>query len=75
MELVKNYVPMFYDKFLRPGAVYWFNRKQNGMLALDINYFTFDFNVIGVDFGTPYGTAVNGVTQYNTDAYYIRMVE
>lgn len=71
----KEYVPMFYDKFLRPGAVYWFNRKQNGMLALDINYFTFDFNVIGVDFGTPYGTAVNGVTQYNTDAYYIRMVE
>lgn len=44
--------PLFYDLFRRPGALYWYQKAEsvNGeaMIAWDINYFTFDFNNLGM---------------------------
>lgn len=71
----KEYVPMFYDKFLRNGAVYYVNRRQGGYLGLDINYFTFDFSLVDLSSGNAYGEAVDGVTDNRMDACYLRMVE
>lgn len=50
-------MPLFYDLYKRPGAIYWSCKIGNGIyvdditvskdnLGLDINYFTFDFNNI-----------------------------
>lgn len=47
--------PLFYDLYLRPGAIYWLNQRGdlNGeevreaeSIGWDFNYFTFDFNVL-----------------------------
>lgn len=42
--------PLFYDLYMRPGAIYWFDKqatvKGGKSLGWDINYFTFDFNYI-----------------------------
>ncbi len=51
-----QYRPLFYDIYMRPGAVYWCKdivRSSNGDIpstcctAWDVNYFTFDFNIFG----------------------------
>lgn len=55
--------PLFYDLFMRPGALYWLERKNNGQTNLDINYFTFDFNVMDLS-----GSG-------DSDACFIRCVE
>lgn len=59
-------VPLFYDIFKRPGAVYWLNSDKSSKLGWDINYFTFDFNDIG-----------SGDIFHNegSDACFIRCVE
>lgn len=47
--------PLFYDLYMRPGAVYWAKKTADWVedgennancLGLDINYFTFDFSPI-----------------------------
>lgn len=61
--------PLFYDLFMRPGAVYWLEKSHyaegENRTCLDINYFSFDFNVIGL-------SNDNG---YESDACFIRCVE
>ena len=70
-----NKTPLFYDIYMRPGAVYWLNKysrnKNHSMgsdfeyiIAWDFNYFTFDFFPYGVS------AANNG-----KDACFIRCVE
>lgn len=67
-------MPLFYDKYMRPGAIYWvsdYQRKEfNGsigpVIGWDINYFTFDFNLIQEN--NLYDDA-----QYGTDACFIRL--
>lgn len=49
-------MPLFFDLYMRPGAIYWAKRvgtttnantgKPEPAVALDINYFTFDFNYL-----------------------------
>lgn len=62
--------PLFYDLFMRPGAMYWFEKlvpEYNGTKncnALDINYFTFDFNAVS-----------NGINEEESDACFIRCVD
>ena len=64
--------PLFYDLYMRPGAIYW-AQKLGGthvdagkMIALDINYFNFDFG--GITISSLKGS--NG-----TDACFVRCVE
>lgn len=45
--------PLFYDLYMRPGAIYWLQRVyppgrdgESDIMAWDINYFSFDFNLI-----------------------------
>ena len=68
--------PLFYDLYMRPGAVYWLGQfRANSKLpdemvdhklviGWDFNYFTFDFY--------PYGV---GAAQTGKDACFIRCVE
>lgn len=37
---------LFYDICIRPGANYWCEKRVSNMVKLDINYFTFDFDMI-----------------------------
>lgn len=74
-DATANNTPLFYDIYMRPGAVYWLNKysknKNHSMgsdfeyiIAWDFNYFTFDFFPYGVS------AANNG-----KDACFIRCVE
>ncbi len=65
--------PLFYDLYMRPGAIYWLNKfsrnndkadDHKNVIAWDFNYFTFDFYPYGVS------SAQNG-----KDACFIRCVE
>lgn len=47
--------PLFYDLYMRPGAIYWakqlvsknfYSRYDEDVIGWDFNYFTFDFNFI-----------------------------
>ncbi len=47
--------PLFYDLYMRPGAIYWakqfvsrnfYSRYEDDAIGWDFNYFTFDFNYI-----------------------------
>ncbi len=67
--------PIFYDLYMRPGAIYWLNKRvdngrQEETIAWDFNYFSFDFNLI---------TASNVFTKVKnantSDACFIRCVE
>ena len=67
--------PIFYDLYMRPGAIYWLNKRvdngrQKETIAWDFNYFSFDFNLI---------TASNVFTKVKnantSDACFIRCVE
>lgn len=70
-----NDTPLFYDIYMRPGAVYWLNKYSRNkghsmgadfefVIGWDFNYFTFDFFPYGVS------AANNG-----KDACFIRCVE
>lgn len=39
-------MPLFWDLFRKPGAIYWAQSLDGDKGGLDINYFSFDFNVI-----------------------------
>ncbi|MDE5701901.1 MAG: hypothetical protein K2I15_05765 [Bacteroides sp.] len=66
--------PLFYDLYMRPGAVYWLGQYRANLklpdedhqrvIGWDFNYFTFDFY--------PYGVAS---AQNGKDACFIRCVE
>lgn len=68
--------PLFYDLYMRPGAVYWLGQfrvnsklpnemdDHKKVIGWDFNYFTFDFFPYGV------GAAISG-----QDACFIRCVE
>lgn len=69
--------PLFYDVYMRPGAIYWLNKyvkniknlnqaeasAENDAIAWDFNYFTFDFY--------PFGSYVS---QKGKNACFIRCV-
>lgn len=67
-----NDCPLFYDIYMRPGAIYWYDKtgenKVNGTtensVGWDFNYFTFDFYPMG-SWGTSGGK----------DACFVRCVE
>ncbi|MDE7074664.1 MAG: DUF4906 domain-containing protein [Odoribacter sp.] len=71
--------PLFYDLYMRPGAIYWLKneypilrdgadnaRKEEWSLGWDFNYFTFDFNFMNT--GNVYKTTAS-------DACFVRCVE
>lgn len=69
--------PLFYDLYMRPGAIYWLsdhinvtdaNGSTDRAIGWDINYFTFDFNFIHQ--ANLRNNATNG-----SDACFIRCVE
>ena len=69
-----NYRPLFYDLYMRPGAIYWLQRGEANVrgskedaIGWDINYFTFDFNYISA---SNLFDADNG-----SDACFVRCVE
>lgn len=45
--------PLFYDFYKRPGATYWlgkrFGSETRGTIGWDINYYTLDFNILGIN--------------------------
>lgn len=63
--------PLFYDLYMRPGAIYWLDKEatmEDGTtIGWDINYFTFDFNHIS--------RGKLSLNVYNNDACFIRCVE
>ncbi|MDE5662762.1 MAG: hypothetical protein K2I37_01860 [Muribaculaceae bacterium] len=68
--------PLFYDLFKRPGAVYWTKFRDSEddpryfYLALDINYFTFDFTTLPQ--GNLFGN--KSLEAGNSDACFVRCV-
>lgn len=75
--------PLFYDLYMRPGAIYWFHGESTDaditpdpMIGWDINYFTFDFYPISKSnvFGSKEGSWPN-YTYINSDACFVRCVE
>lgn len=68
------YQPLFYDLFRRYGANYWAKQMASygnaeidkNKCALDLNYFTFDFNPIGNELYN---------NENDTDACFVRLVE
>ena len=69
--------PLFYDLYMRPGAIYWLGGyktigDKDNALAWDINYFTFDFNHL------PYNnvfSAKDSSLPKQSDACFVRCVE
>lgn len=67
--------PLFYDLYMRPGAVYWASDYEGSggyqtIVGWDINYFTFDFNRIYK------ANVFNSANSYKeSDACFIRCVE
>ena len=61
--------PLFYDLYMRPGAIYWLKEKggpKADIIGWDFNYFTLDFNGI---------QASNILHDIGSDACFIRCVE
>ena len=61
--------PLFYDLYMRPGAIYWLKEKggpKADIVGWDFNYFTLDFNGI---------QASNILHDIGSDACFIRCVE
>lgn len=91
MEMPENHtsygksvnVPLYYDLYERPGAIYWYRTWSNefssnpsnytyDQYAHDINYFTFGFDSYG---SNPVYKHAKTRTVYSSDAAYIRCVE
>ena len=80
------YRPLFYDLYMRTGAIYWANKDskefvdpdvgRGNYIGLDINYYTFDFNIIfdGSVFGD-YISSTNNKMAGTSDACFIRCVD
>ncbi|MCM1109510.1 MAG: hypothetical protein NC388_10775 [Clostridium sp.] len=56
--------PLFWDIFMRPGAVYWYGKSSIDQVGWDINYFSFDFYEIS-----------NYATGGGKDACFVRCVD
>ena len=77
-------MPLFYDLYMRPGAIYWAKQigtavnantgKLEPSVALDINYFTFDFNYLPPT-NIFQKEVWNGNDFQNSDACFIRCVD
>ncbi len=80
------YRPLFYDLYMRTGAIYWANKNSNEFtdpdvgigryIGLDINYYTFDFNIISD--GSVYGDYISSTQNKmkgTSDACFIRCVD
>lgn len=72
-----RYKPLMWDLWERPGALYWLAPDETEKYGLDINYYTYDFNVathdnlgIGV-----WGDWAGGPDPSGTDAILLRLVE
>lgn len=61
--------PLFYDLYMRPGAIYWLSEKEGSVLGWDINYFTFDFNHIDAS------NICSSDSNDASDACFIRLVD
>lgn len=82
--------PLFYDLFMRPGAIYWLKKdcgtgnnvldpdNKNSAIGWDFNYFTFDFFPIswGNVFGPDETTGGGWLNRRDrSDACFVRCVE
>lgn len=74
--------PLFYDLYMRPGAIYWLQRVyppgrdgESDIMAWDINYFSFDFNLISKSNVYATLTGENKIETPKSDACFIRCVE
>ena len=83
-----NDAPLFYDVYMRPGAIYWLKENvtnnyldptnSGSAVGWDFNYFTFDFFPISKSniFGTAEGEWNTPNRIYsNSDACFVRCVE
>lgn len=83
-----NDAPLFYDVYMRPGAIYWLKENvtnnyldptnSDSAVGWDFNYFTFDFFPISKSniFGTAEGEWNTPNRIYNnSDACFVRCVE
>lgn len=74
-----NFRPLMYDIYMRPGAIYWLEKRVNTTrkngekvteaIGWDINYFTFDFNYISS------ANVFSPNNSNNSDACFVRCVE
>lgn len=74
--------PLFYDLYMRPGAIYWLQQiyppgrdGESDIMAWDINYFSFDFNLISKSNVYATLTGENKIETPKSDACFIRCVE
>lgn len=79
--------PLFYDLYMRPGAIYWAKERHtdidfneggastdgNNIVGWDFNYFTFDFYPIVPS--NVWKTANNSEVENGSDACFIRCVD
>lgn len=85
-QLVNENMPLFYDLYMRPGAIYWLKnegvvrRKEEAAsnairfaIGWDFNYFTFDFNYIEV--GNILKDVSGSTKENSSDACFVRCVE
>lgn len=75
-----EWLPLFYDIYKRPGAIYWTDYSASPKAdAWDINYFTFDFNTFLLSahlYGSkPTGSLGVGDAVNASDAAFIRGIE
>ena len=82
-----NAAPLFYDLYMRPGAIYWAKERHtdidfneggastdgNNIVGWDFNYFTFDFYPIVPS--NVWKTANNSEVENGSDACFIRCVD
>lgn len=81
--------PLFYDLYMRPGAIYWLKQnqsvndiavnkgdKEGGAIGWDFNYFTFDFFTISKSnlYGPDEGNS-GADRSARSDACFVRCVE
>lgn len=72
-----RFKPLMWDLWRRPGAVYWLAKDETDEYGLDINYYTYDFNVgtlgnLGIGIWPGWG---GGPDPSGTDAVLMRLVE
>lgn len=85
-QLKDENMPLFYDLYMRPGAIYWLKnegvvrRKEEAasnairyVIGWDFNYFTFDFNYIEV--GNILKDVSGSTKENSSDACFVRCVE